>query len=175
MQNVKIKLQNKVKWWIKMFKKIFILFILALYPLYISSCNKKEDTYVKNYGTFYSVEEAYKGGLINYEELLSLAFYQNKGTSSNEKIMGEHYTPISIMPTQLEEEMIHKIKATKATTKKEYDSFEVYDYFGTYDGAIAIKIKSSLSDIPAVVTKIIVDGILFVYPTYTMCLWKELH
>ena len=82
----------------------FVFVILTVSLVVLSGCG--------NYGTFYSLTEAYEEGLITYEDLLSIAYYKNGGTRRNETLMGEDYEPIPKEP--LDEEVEWRIKETVA-------------------------------------------------------------
>lgn len=56
---------------------------------------------------------------------------------------------------------------------KSLDSFYVRDYYGTYDGAVAVMIYGG-GDYPDVITEEIIAGYRFVYPNgNTMEIWKD--
>ena len=73
-------------------KIIIILFIiLILLLIYFVGFSKTRD-----YGKIYSIEEVYENGDISYEDLKSLAYYQNGGITNNEDVLDNNYQPQEI-------------------------------------------------------------------------------
>lgn len=129
-------------------------------------------------GTFYTLQEAYEGGLLTREELMSIAYYHNGGRQYNEEIMGEEYTPIPKEPAELSEETSLQIRNTAAWELRHAetdalpnattDGFQVQNYYGSYRGAVAVIITCSYYNYPAVELDISyeIGGVVVHYWTY---------
>ena len=140
---------------------------------------KKEmewETPVKQ-GEFYTLEQAYDAKLVSKEDLLSIAYYY-QGRKWNEEIIAEDFSPKVKEPDVLDEKTIDAIKETvvailceefkTADFKKEYVKY--LSYYGTYNGAVAIKIAYSTTERIAendVFREDILSDIKFVYTAYT--------
>ena len=131
---------------------LFSLIICCL--LLLSGCSK-----TKNYGKFYSIKEAYELGIITHHDLMSIAFYNNDGRRFNEDCISEDFTPNE--KGKLTKYLEHKIKAIASESAKEYNSYNISAYFGTYGKAIAVKLENSLSNSPAVERKETANNIIF--------------
>ena len=101
----------------------------------------------KESGTFCSLQEAYDNGWLNQEQLLSIA-YHYQGSSLNEELMGENYTPISKTPETLSDETVQKIlndyMIMKKSEDKAYSDLVIEDvkliaYLGMYGDFVAVK------------------------------------
>ena len=118
---------------------VFVILTVSLVVL--SGCG--------NYGTFYSLTEAYEEGLITYEDLLSIAYYKNGGTRRNEDLMGEDYEPIPQEP--LDKKIEKKIKKTEAYYLRKYsnineataDGITVKRFYGKYQDCYVIRMEDS--------------------------------
>ena len=144
-------------------KKLLILFLLLL----LTGCSINM---TKDYGKFYKLEDAYNKGIITKDDLLTLAYINNNGNEYNEDIMNDYFKPIEIKENDLTSEILHKIKSTASDSKEEYNSYTV-TFYGKYNDAYAIKIKSTLTNIPAVVTSYYIDDVYFLFPTYEILLF----
>ncbi|MGM9970789.1 MAG: hypothetical protein ACI35W_00055 [Anaeroplasmataceae bacterium] len=132
---------------------LFILFVLT-------GCSSK----TKDYGKFYDLKDAYDNNVISYDDLLSIAYHNNGGREGNEE-----YIPLEFIPKAIDnvisKDLKRKIISTKANSAEEYDSYSITSYYGTYNDAIIIKMRSSLYEITTDVTTLYVEGIKFVFPT----------
>ena len=63
-------------------------------------------------GRFYTLKEAYNGGLISKADLMSIAYYHNGGRQYNEEIMGEDFVPAPKTPEKLSPATENAIKLT---------------------------------------------------------------
>ena len=138
-------------------KKILVLFILLL----LTGCSI---SMTKDYGKFYKLEDAYNEGIITRDDLLTLAYINNNGNEYNENNINDDFNPKEINENDLTSGILHKIKSTASESKEEYDSYNV-TFYGKYNGAYAIKLNSTLFNIPAVETSYYIDGIYFSFPT----------
>lgn len=95
-------------------------------------------------GKFYTVTEAYESGYLTREDVMSIAYYHNRGNYKNEEIMGENFVPLPKTPETPSEE------TDKAIIDSFYDSERwnqyncakedlVYLYYGIYGNAIVLK------------------------------------
>lgn len=125
------------------------------------------------YGKFYSLQEAYDEGIITYDDLLSIAYYQNGGTVGNEKVMGANYVPQPKTPEELAILTRYKIKATAANSIADYKRITVDVYYGTYGGAVAVMWSDSSSSFPTGKREVIIADVLFWLPYRTLKIWKE--
>ena len=144
-------------------KKLLILLLLLL----LTGCSINM---TKDYGKFYKLEDAYNKGIITKDDLLTLAYINNNGNEYNEDIMNDYFKPIEIKENDLTSEILHKIKSTASDSKEEYNSYTV-TFYGKYNDAYAIKIKSTLTNIPAVETSYYIDDVYFSFPTYEILLF----
>lgn len=137
-------------------KKILVLFLLLL----LTGCSIN----TKDYGKFYKLEAAYNEGIISRDDLLTLAYINNNGNEYNENNINDDFKPKEINENDLTSVILHKIKSTASESKEEYDSCNV-SFYGKYNEAYAIKLSSTLDDIPAVETSYYIDEIYFSFPT----------
>lgn len=150
------------------FKVIIVVILLMSLLILFTGCSYK----TKDYGEFYSLNDAYENGILTYEDLLSIAYYNNGGISGNEGSMSSDFKPKPI-DGSLSDKDIRKIKSTKAKTDEEYDAYSIDAFYGIYHNAVVLKLSNSLEDIPAVVSEEYVEGIHFIYPTYSITVFVE--
>jgi hypothetical protein len=144
------------------------------------------------YSDFYSLGYAYNRGLISQNEIRSIGYYYNSGkewrgedisesTKEWKDFVETNYQPLEKSPKELSEETIDKIKNSYVdlincslkyyyeqqgmTIKKDLVTEKTIDevkYLGSYNGYIAVAIKSSGMSVQQVTTPIIA-GITFYY------------
>ena len=90
--------------------------------------------------------------------------YLRNTNEYNENNINDDFQPKKINESDLTSGILHKIKSTASESKEEYDSYNV-TFYGKYNGAYAIKLNSTLFNIPAVETSYYIDGIYFSFPT----------
>lgn len=146
---------------------IVVILLISLFVV-LTGCSNK----TKDYGKFYGLKDAYENEILTYEDLLSIAYYNNDGISGNERVMSSDFKPKSIDVT-LSDQLIHKIKSTIAKSSKEYDAYSVYAFYGIYHDVVVLKLSSSLESIPAVETEEYIEDIHFIYPTYSITVFVE--
>lgn len=131
-------------------------------------------------GTFYSLQKAYDDGLLTVDDLRSIAYYQSGGNDEPDIL------PTPKNPESLNDETEQAIKETHMVilrTQTHLDGtpmfpyakladITVLGYYGTYTGAIAIKISDSYSDYPAVVKGLEVAGVTLTYSGAVVTIWK---
>lgn len=132
---------------------------------------------------FFNLADAYDAGLLTQEDLLSIAYYHHsqlhlgKGIDCNAELMVENYQPIKKSPEKLSEEQEKNIKQSLLSElEKEFpeeslsqDNISFWQYYGTYNGSVAIRIVYSNGDqIPMYDVEVedIVAGVTFCYPAY---------
>lgn len=134
----------------------------------------------ENMGTFYSLQKAYDDGLLTLDDLRSIAHYQSGGKDESDIV------PILKNPENLDDEIEQAIKETymvvlRAQTHLDgtpmfpyakISDITVLGYYGTYNGAIAIKISDNYSNYPNVVKELEVGGIVFTYSGPFVTIWK---
>ena len=118
-------------------KKLITLLLtttITLTLLIPAGCNKK--------GELLNLREAYDNGDLTEEDLLSIAYY-NQRTRYNEELMGEDYSPQPKDPETLDEKTEKKIvKALKKYVKKECsEHITILNYLGTYNNCIIIEYR----------------------------------
>ena len=106
--------------------KIRLILYCFLLPICILlvGCSKTKD-----YGRFYSLKEAYEQDIISYDDLLTIAYYNNGGIKGNESYIPNDFVP-QVIETPLDTEMSQKIRSTIANSIKEYNAYEIYEYYG---------------------------------------------
>ena len=148
-----------------MIKKLIRLMIVDLMLFSIAACNKKSEE-VKM-GRFESLQEAYNKNLLNEQDLMSIAYYH--GSLEN---IPDTFIPIPKEPGALSVEMSNKICQLFFKThvkpniskhdKLTIDDVEIIYYYGTYNGAVVIRMKDNFGTF-GVIRKIVVAGITFEY------------
>ena len=96
------------------------------------------------YGEFYNLDEAYNNGWITFEDLKSIAYY-NQGTWKNEGIIGEDFSPKP--KKELKKRLEKKINLDFAKIlNKDFYTDEYNDkntwiemYYGTYNSCVVVK------------------------------------
>ena len=115
-------------------KRIIVLFMMIILSVVLVGCNK-------NLGKLYTLEEAYDLNLITKDDLKSIAYYFNKVESSD--FVPKPKNPESI--SKRNERLIKKtylrdvLKEPRLSIKKVH----IYEYYGTYNGCIALGITDS--------------------------------
>ena len=110
-----------------------ICFMLAMI-ICIGGCNK-------NVGKLYTLEEAYDLNLITKDDLKSIAYYFNKLESSDFVPKSKDPQSISNKNERLSKKtyLRDKLKEPRLSIKKVH----IYEYYGTYNGCIALRITDS--------------------------------
>ncbi len=136
-------------------------------------------------GTIYSLKLAYEQGFISANEVKSIAHYHHNGKFyvEGEGFKETDYQPITKNPQEIDVKTQEKITQTFADyiysagypfAKKE--DFIVSDYYGTYNGYVAIKIHSKieLAVMGISGTQIIADTVIYYADASKLILlWKE--
>ena len=109
-------------------------------------------------GNFYTLQEAYDGGMLTVEDLQVIAEYLEKNVSA---------------PEEINPGIIKKIKEVAARNLREKENYEdakaedftITKYYGTYNGCVAFKIENIHFLHPAVCVDETIAGVEFHYPT----------
>lgn len=152
-------------------RKIFLVFKAIILVITVPVLMFSLVGCTHNYGEIYTLEEAYEKGILKYDDLLSIAYYNNDGIIYNEALFPSDFKPKLI--DNLNKNQIHRIKSTMAKSREEYNSYSIASYYGTYNRAIVFKIDSSLENIPTVETEENVGGIVFHYPSNKIKVYIE--
>ncbi len=126
---------------------VLTLFIIIVSGLTFVSCDKEEP----NYGTFYTLQEAYDLGYIDMQDLKSIAYHQNKEVGvEDDNDYGPAFVPSPlILPTLSYEEKEKMLTAYNKQLAKEHPNVEdvvssycmgIWRYYGEYNGYKAVLI-----------------------------------
>lgn len=133
-------------------KVLMICFMLAMI-ICIGGCNK-------NAGKLYTLEEAYDLNLITKDDLKNIAYYFNKVESSD--FVSKPKNPETI--SKKNERLIKKtylrdvLKEPRLSIKKVH----IYEYYGTYNGCIALRITDSYNCYDYYIyEEYVIDGVSF--------------
>ena len=139
----------------------------------------------KTVGAFYSLQEAYDNGFLSYDELQSIAYYHQSqfinpdfGMSFNADLMGDNYQPIpktsenlsTLLNLAIKQTMVNDLNKRFDTDSFALDNIVIYEYCGTYNDCVAIRMLYSagpdfaVNDITCEHT---VANVTFFYPDYT--------
>lgn len=158
-----------------MIKKLLIRVILVIglfMMLSMTACAPKQR------GTFYTLEEAYKQGLLTQDDLKSIAHYQN-GESAE-----EDFEPMPKNPEELSKKTEKAIKETKAYELRNQDTKPIKEakakdiiirkYYGTYNDCVAVMLDDMFGGFIDIERMVIVAGVSFYYrASYNIMIWKE--
>ena len=120
-----------------------------------------EQRYSKSVGGFYTLDEAYGNGWLTQDDLKNIAFYYHTRYGETEHT-DKTFVPTPKMPETLNEDMQNKIKRTyldevAMVPDGTFENIEIYQYYGTYNGCVAIGILSDY---------LLIDPLL--YPEYVI-------
>ncbi len=152
--------------------KKLIAFILSVVSVVITAfalvgCTNNETL---EDGEFYTVTQAYEKGYLTREQVMSIAYYNNNGCRGNEEIMVEDYQPLPKIPEELRKETDKAIINSFYNSQfweryeehfKKTDIF--YEYFGTYDNAIALKVSVNGEAVSLPMWEEKIDGVIICY------------
>ncbi len=152
-----------------MMKKIICVLSIFFVMFGITGCKDTEEYEVK--GTFYSLQEAYDEGLLTVENLQSIADYLNNGTLpddvlslSNERSIKQAYLTKILLK-------VHQ-NGTPLFPDATISDVILLGYYGTYNGAIAIRISDKYTDYGAVDIELTVEGVIFTYSGAPIIIWQ---
>ena len=137
---------------------ILLSLIIIMCLLTFGGCdNHNEETDKTKLGNFYTLQEAYDGGMLTVEDLQVIAEYHEKGVSVPEPLSPDVENAIKEVAAR---NMREKENIEDATA----DGFWIDRYYGTYNGSVAFMISGYIA-YPAVVLdeNEIVAGVRFHY------------
>ena len=134
---------------------ILLSLMIIMCLLTFGGCDNHDETKL---GNFYTLQEAYDGGMLTVEDLQVIAEYHEKGVS---------------VPEPLSPDIENAIKEVAARNLREKESYEdakaedftITKYYGTYNGCVAFKIEDIYFSHPAVCVDETIAGVEFHYPT----------
>lgn len=145
---------------------IGLCLLLFTVLLFLSSCSFNK---TKSNGRFYSLEDAVENGFINKEDLWNIAYYYNGNRNVNDEI----FKIKDKNPSSLSDEIKNQIKLThleriiKENPKTELQGIKIKQYYGNYNGYIAVVVKDSYRVIDILIEEeYIVDDIKFLNFTF---------
>ena len=156
-----------------MLKKLIGLTIAVLLLFSLAACNPPEED--ETMGTFYSLQEAYKSGLLSQKDLFLIAAYQG----SLDLVIAD--MPIYSRPvpqTPLTEQIANSIKQTRVNwlnaqgyiTDAALDDVSIDGYYGTYNGSVAVMISDAYHDYTQALWELTVGGVTFYFNS--IVIWK---
>ena len=111
-------------------------------------------------GNFYTLQEAYDGGMLTVEDLQVIAEYLEKNVSAPEEINPGILKKIKeVAARNLREKEPDRFPDAKA------EDFTITKYYGTYNGCVAFKIEDIYFSHFAVCVDEAIAGVEFHYPT----------
>lgn len=131
-------------------------------------------------GEFLRLNEAYESGYLTNEDLIIIAYDYNHGRNGNKEIISEDYTPKPKDPKELSNKIQKKIKQAYLsniikdnTLSDKY--INIYAYYGTYNGAIAIGITDNYNVYDKIIIKEYKVGevIFYNYSESDIRIWVE--
>ena len=141
-----------------------------------------EKEILSNAGEFYFLEDAYDNGWLTQEDIMSIAYYHNRGRWYNEDIMPENYAPQPKMPEVLSDKTQLKIKSVSAKALREFqniknaeaDDIIITEYYGTYGDCVAVRTRDNYSGYGTIVFTDLTAGVKFFYGDPKLIqIWRE--
>ncbi len=154
--------------------RLLIFWFLFIILICLNSCFYNKE---KEFGKFYSLEEAVGNRLINEDDLLNIAYYFN----DNKNINGENFELKIKNPSCLSDEIEKKIKQThleriiKENTKAKLDGIKIKEYYGTYNKCVAVFVQDNYRVIDVLIEEeYILNGVKFLNFTFPgLEIWCE--
>ena len=136
---------------------ILLSLIIIICLLTFGGCDNHDETKL---GNFYTLQEAYDGGMLTVEDLQIIAESLAKGTSVPEPLSPDIENAIKEAAARnLREEEPDRFPDAKA------EDFTITKYYGTYNGCVAFNIEDIYTSYPAVEVSETIAGVEFHYPT----------
>ena len=147
-----------------MAKKIMVLGIVIVMIFLLAACNQSGEVKM---GKLESLHETYNKGLLNEQDLMSIAYYHG----SLGGVTGT-FIPTPKEPETLNTETTKKIRHIFFETYVEQkvdefdivtiDDVEILLYYGTYNGVVVVRMKDNFGSV-GVIREIVIAGITFEY------------
>ena len=128
-------------------------------------------------GQLYTLQEAYENGWLTEGDLLSIAYYHNRGRRYNEELMSENYEPIPKEPAELSEDMQDDILdcvSEKHEENRRYHTLSVTEYDGTYGDCIAFEWDCQDCGHLAYMYVATIGNVNFYYASETIEIWRNI-
>ncbi len=145
---------------------LVIVLLISSMSILLTSCNEGEQE-SKDYGTFYTLQEAYDLGYIDMQDLKSIAFYVSGSYDGTSESLGEDFVPTPMNPeelsdkqwAELEEAYVEKLKTEfPDIPQSQLGLNNRFRYLGTYNNHIVV--RWGQGGFPAI-SEFYVEGILF--------------
>lgn len=145
-------------------KKLICLTIALLMIFSLVACNDPEKVKL---GRFESLQEAYNKNLLNEQDLKSIAYYHGCLDDSSGTFVATPKEPdtLSVETSNKICQLFFKTHVKPNISKHDkltIDDVEIIYYYGTYNGAVVIRMKDNFGTF-GVIRKIVVAGITFEY------------
>ena len=140
---------------------ILLSLIIIICLLTFGGCdNHNEETDKTKLGNFYTLQEAYDGGMLTVEDLQVIAEYLENGMSVPEPLSPDIENAIKELAARnLREKEPDRFPDAKA------EDFTITKYYGTYNGYVAFTIEDIYTSYAAVCVDETIAGVEFHYPT----------
>lgn len=157
-----------------------VVAVLCCFGAVFAGCGQNNNETIS--GEFYTVEEAYKNGLLKYDDLLNIAYLHDNerdfNKDLNKDVIGEDFVSAQKSPAKLSEETENAIKQCYCDKHIYDEDITISDlgvvYYGTYNECVAIMVWVNNGAYATEVIDDVVDGIHFWYPnSNTMLIWKK--
>ncbi len=125
-------------------KKLFVLIlIISVSACMLIACDRGKNVDNPEYAAFYDLETAYENGLLAQNDLQNIAYYMNC-------LEKPDFVPNPKQPENLNSQTQQNIKISYLKIlQQDYptakvDNVKIDNYYGTYNGCVAIKISTDL-------------------------------
>lgn len=124
-------------------------------------------------GNFYTLQEAYNKGWFTQADLMNIAYYHYSALNWGAEYIPEGYNPAPKTPEVLGSETLTAIKQTywdnnyKVNNPHNVSPDDIFiggDYYGTYNGCVAVTVWLKNGGYPDVMADYYVGNVRFVYP-----------
>jgi len=165
--------------------KIKIIYLMMIFVNFLSSCSDNNSS-SKMYGDFITLSEGYEKKFLTYDNLINIAYWNNKGKVYNQDGNEKDYDPGIItskvsLDDQIKEEIISDFYYT--LLEDEYfqaeaitiSDIKISVYCGTYNNLVSLRFVDN-EILGAVTGQEVIDDLLFKYPYdggNKVLLWKK--
>ena len=110
---------------------ILLSLIIIMCLLTFGGCDNHDETKL---GNFYTLQEAYDGGMLTVEDLQVIAEYHEKGVSVPEPLSPD-------IENAIKEVAARNLREKENIEDATADGFWIYRYYGTYNECVAFMIR----------------------------------
>ena len=165
----------------KLTKLISMGVVLIMCVGILCACNKNDDDFRNprngepQAGEFYTLQQAYDNGWLSKGDLRNIAYYwggsgQRKGFKPTPKDPEELSAETELA---IKEDRAHRLRE-QGTENAVADGVRITNYFGSYDGLVAVLIYDNYSGGADVIVEKYVGGVKFMYPNSNQILvWAQ--